>query len=182
MATRGRPRHVSADLVAEAATELFLEQGYHHTSVDDIAQRSGIARATFFTLFPAKVDVLFHDIDTLLDDISRRIDEGKVPLEAVMDATAGVTRARLPLIATHADAMSVVPDIRSVGPARYERLRTLVEVQFPEPFSNWVVTAAIASAALSWASGAEEGSLSEAIQDAIGRLGALVEDAPRAMH
>ena len=48
MAQVGRPRASSKDVLEEAASELFLEKGYLATSIDDIAQRAGVSRATFF--------------------------------------------------------------------------------------------------------------------------------------
>ena len=42
----GRPKAISREMLAEAACELFLEQGYEQTSVSDIARRAGIARSS----------------------------------------------------------------------------------------------------------------------------------------
>ena len=47
----GRPRASSRETLAEAACELFLEQGYEATSVVDIAQRAGVSRSSFFNYF-----------------------------------------------------------------------------------------------------------------------------------
>lgn len=182
MGERGRPRHVSPDLVAEAATELFLEQGYHHTSIDDIARRSGISRATFFIYFPAKADVLFHEVDRLLDDIGTRIDAGTSPLPTIIDAVRDVTRGDLPLIATHAEAMDVVADMRRVGPARVERLRLLVASQFPDHFDNWVVTGAIVAAVFSWVTEPSEGTLADHILRSLSRLEAVWQGESSSMH
>jgi len=179
---RGRPRHVSPGLVAEAATELFLEQGYHHTSIDDIARRSGISRATFFNYFPAKADVLFHEVDRLLDGIDNRIARGTAPLVAILDTAADVARGDLPLIATHADAMDVVTDMRRVGPARVERLRLLVASQFPDHFGNWVVTGAIVAAVFSWVTEPSEGALADHISRALSRLEAVWQGGSSSMH
>ena len=63
---RGRPRRSSTRALEEAAAELFLEQGYPHTTVDDIASRAGVSRATFFNYFHNKSDVLWVDVDRAL--------------------------------------------------------------------------------------------------------------------
>lgn len=182
MVTRGRPRHISPDLVAEAAIELFLEQGYDETSVDDIAKRSGISRATFFNYFPAKADVLFHEVDRLLDDITDKVGRGSPPLRVVLDAAEGVTRGDLPLIATNAEAMDVVADMRRVGPVRVERLRLLLASQFPDHFDNWVVTGAIVAGVFSWVTEPSEGTLADHISRALGRLDTVVEGVLPSMH
>jgi TetR/AcrR family transcriptional regulator, cholesterol catabolism regulator len=46
------------DRLYDAAVTLFREQGYEHTTVDQIAQRAGVAKGTFFNYFPTKDAVL----------------------------------------------------------------------------------------------------------------------------
>ena len=62
----GRPRASSRAMLAEAAAELFLEQTYAGTTIDQIAQRAGVSRNTFFNYFPAKSDVLWYEVDDAL--------------------------------------------------------------------------------------------------------------------
>ncbi|MCA2216964.1 TetR/AcrR family transcriptional regulator [Jidongwangia harbinensis] len=50
-------------LIVTAATALFLESGYDRTSLAQIAERSGVSRATLFKQFPSKA-VLFDAIVT----------------------------------------------------------------------------------------------------------------------
>lgn len=63
----GRPRASSRETLAEAACELFLEQGYEATSVADITRRAGVSRSSFFNYFSFKSDVLWSGIDERLD-------------------------------------------------------------------------------------------------------------------
>src|SRR5690606_29598737 len=42
----GRPKASSRETNAEAACELFLEQGYEQTSVTDVARRAGVSRSS----------------------------------------------------------------------------------------------------------------------------------------
>jgi AcrR family transcriptional regulator len=65
----GRPRSSSAQVLADAAEELFLEQGYGRTTVDQIAARAGVSRATFFNYFTAKSDVMWLELDAAVRDI-----------------------------------------------------------------------------------------------------------------
>lgn len=48
------------DRLCEAAGELFREQGYQKTTVDQITRRAGLAKGTFFNYFPTKDTVLRH--------------------------------------------------------------------------------------------------------------------------
>lgn len=51
----GRPRSAEKrQLILDAATHLFTEQGYEGTSVDDIAQRAGVSKQTVYTHFGSK--------------------------------------------------------------------------------------------------------------------------------
>lgn len=63
----GRPRASSRETLAEAACELFLEQGYEGTSVADITQRAGVSRSSFFNYFSSKSDVLWSGLDARID-------------------------------------------------------------------------------------------------------------------
>jgi len=63
----GRPRASSRETLAEAACELFLEQGYDATSVADITQRAGVSRSSFFNYFASKSDVLWSGLDARID-------------------------------------------------------------------------------------------------------------------
>lgn len=55
---RTRGRHERRDRMFEAAVELFVEKGFDETSMDDIAERAGLARTTVFNHFPRKVAFL----------------------------------------------------------------------------------------------------------------------------
>lgn len=63
----GRPRASSRETLAEAACELFLEQGYTETSIVDITRRAGVSRSSFFNYFSSKSDVLWSGLDARID-------------------------------------------------------------------------------------------------------------------
>ena len=56
-----------------AAYELFDERGYEHSTVDDIAERAGVGRTTFFRAFPSKDDVILPDHRAVLDEVKARL-------------------------------------------------------------------------------------------------------------
>ncbi|MBZ4017786.1 TetR/AcrR family transcriptional regulator [Streptomyces purpurogeneiscleroticus] len=59
--------------LADAAFALFDERGYEQTTVDDIAERAGLGRTTFFRHYRSKEEVIFPDHDRLLDLIRDRL-------------------------------------------------------------------------------------------------------------
>jgi AcrR family transcriptional regulator len=52
---RGRPRSEKArTAILAAAIDLLLEQGLHAMSMDDVAQRAGVSKATIYRWWPSK--------------------------------------------------------------------------------------------------------------------------------
>jgi AcrR family transcriptional regulator len=74
--------------LAEAAFALFDERGYEQTTVDDITERAGLGRTTFFRHYPSKDDVIFPDHDRMLEEVAERLrtTSQDTALAAVSDA------------------------------------------------------------------------------------------------
>jgi AcrR family transcriptional regulator len=74
--------------LVDAAFDLFDERGYEQTTVDEIADRAGVGRTTFFRHYRSKEDVIFPDHDQLLEAIGERLAEAPAvaPVVAVSDA------------------------------------------------------------------------------------------------
>jgi len=53
----GSPRARRRAHVLRVATELFAQQGYRKTSVDEVARRAGVAKGTIYTYYSTKVDL-----------------------------------------------------------------------------------------------------------------------------
>jgi AcrR family transcriptional regulator len=56
-----------------AAFELFDERGYEQSTVDDIAERAGVGRTTFFRAFSSKEDVILPDHHVVLGAVKARL-------------------------------------------------------------------------------------------------------------
>jgi AcrR family transcriptional regulator len=74
--------------LAVAAFALFDERGYEQTTVEDITERAGLGRTTFFRYYRSKDDVIFPDHDRLLEQIAERLrtSSHSTALAAVSDA------------------------------------------------------------------------------------------------
>ncbi|GAA1528185.1 hypothetical protein GCM10009803_06140 [Microbacterium ginsengiterrae] len=81
--------------MAEAACELFLEQGYDATSVADITRRAGVSRSSFFNYFSSKSDVLWSGLDARIDNALRALE--------ALGAGAGSAEVRAILLETVRD-------------------------------------------------------------------------------
>lgn len=148
---RGRPRSSSAVVLEEAASELFLEQGYHATTIDQIAKRAGVSRATFFNYFASKSDVLWLHVDGALQTLESAIDAGESLTIALSRVTAEMATSFPPLIAANADALDAGNELAADAGRRVVALARVVERANVEPHRVWIVTGAIVQAALQWA-------------------------------
>lgn len=62
------------DRIFHAAMELFEQQGYENTSVEQITRRAGVSKGTFFTHFPSK-DAVFSAIGRIFAEYFQEIVE-----------------------------------------------------------------------------------------------------------
>jgi AcrR family transcriptional regulator len=58
---RQRKKTATRDRIRASALQLFREQGYDATTVEQIAAAAGVSHMTFFRYFPAKEDVALSD-------------------------------------------------------------------------------------------------------------------------
>ncbi|GAA1134185.1 MULTISPECIES: TetR/AcrR family transcriptional regulator [Streptomyces violaceusniger group] len=125
--------------LADAAFVLFDERGYERTTVDDIAERAGVGRTTFFRHYRSKEAVIFPDHDRLLELIRDRLatSSESTALVAVSDAVrlvllhyideGDLARRRYALTSK----VSALRDREIASVARYQRL-------FREFIADWM--------------------------------------------
>ena len=154
--SRGRPRTSSRAALEEAALELFLEQGYTPTTIDQITSRAGVSRATFFNYFSSKADLLWVEVDDALDSLGDDIDRGASLDDALDTLAARVAEGFPPLIASHQETIGAAEEIRQEAGARVIDLADVIARSGVEIHRVWIVTGAIVQAALAW-SGAGAG-------------------------
>ncbi|MFV0307404.1 MAG: TetR/AcrR family transcriptional regulator [Desertimonas sp.] len=70
---RERKRRSTRTAIVEAALELFEQQGYSETSIEEITERADVARRTFFRHFVSKDAVLLPDFDDYLVAVAQRV-------------------------------------------------------------------------------------------------------------
>ncbi|MFM9379315.1 mycofactocin system transcriptional regulator [Gordonia sp. VNK21] len=69
----GRPQATDRATLSTLAVDIFTENGFESTSVDDIAAAAGIARRTLFRYFPSKNAIPWGDFDYHLDQMRQRL-------------------------------------------------------------------------------------------------------------
>jgi AcrR family transcriptional regulator len=161
----GRPRASSRHALEEAAEELFLEHGYDGTTVDDIARRAGVGRATFFNYFSSKPDLLWVEVDEALDALRRELESRRGDVPSVVFALRSVGSRlgpeRIPLVITQQELIGGRQEVTSAGLSRIATLTSLLCAALERPGADSLtvdtVGAALAAATVSawraWAAG-----------------------------
>lgn len=67
---RERKRQRTFTAIHEAGMRLFAERGYHEVTVAEIAEAAGVARATVFTYYPAKEDIVLGQAPAAVDALA----------------------------------------------------------------------------------------------------------------
>jgi AcrR family transcriptional regulator len=71
---RERTRRLAQTELTSVAQDLFLEQGYEETTVDQIAAAAGMSKRTFFRYFPSKDDLVIGKYDLFGDRMAEALD------------------------------------------------------------------------------------------------------------
>lgn len=118
------------DRLADAAFALFDERGYEQTTIEDIVERAGVGRTTFFRNYRSKDEVIFPDHDLLMEQIRQRLStsNNSTALIAVSEAVRLVLlryldegdRARQRYRLT--SRVTALRDRENASVARYQRL------------------------------------------------------------
>ncbi|QWZ09066.1 TetR/AcrR family transcriptional regulator [Nocardioides panacis] len=76
---RGRPRDPGTDdRITRAAAELLLQRGFDRTTVDDVAARAGVGKATVYRRWPSKEDLAVAAMETLYSAEMPEPDTGSI--------------------------------------------------------------------------------------------------------
>ena len=67
---RERKKLATRLAIHEAGMQLFAEHGFTATTVDAIADAAGVSRATVFTYFPTKEEIVFGDAAAAVDALA----------------------------------------------------------------------------------------------------------------
>ncbi|GAA1170970.1 TetR/AcrR family transcriptional regulator [Ornithinimicrobium humiphilum] len=68
------PRDERRALLLEAALGAFSEQGYHATSMDDIAERAGVSKPVLYQHFDSKLDLYLGLAGRVCDEVVAKIE------------------------------------------------------------------------------------------------------------
>ena len=99
---RERKRERTRRAIADAALDLFERQGFHATTIPQIAAAADVSPRTVSGYFPAKEDLAFPEADERIGALERRL-RGRPPGETAAEALREWIPAMVRDDADHAD-------------------------------------------------------------------------------
>lgn len=69
------PRRARRAQLLEVALEVFVEQGYHAASMDEIAERAGVSKPVVYQHFPGKLDLYLALLESSCDEVVAEVKE-----------------------------------------------------------------------------------------------------------
>lgn len=74
---------IMREKLLEAARQVFMREGYHHTRVVDIIEKAGCGHGTFYDYFKGKDDVLLALLGEMIRELDRLSESSKVLMERI---------------------------------------------------------------------------------------------------
>jgi AcrR family transcriptional regulator len=135
--TAAKETRAARERILETAMDLFSSQGYRATGINEVIDRSGVAKATFYHHFPTKADLCLAYLKTRntteLNSIKDFIAKKRTPwsrflgviesLETWLKANQMRGCSFLNMVAEEPDPKS---PLRKEGKKHYESLRALI--------------------------------------------------------
>ncbi|RVD61636.1 TetR family transcriptional regulator [Mesorhizobium sp. M2D.F.Ca.ET.185.01.1.1] len=111
---RSRKRLATRKAISDTATRLFMERGFDHVTVDEIAEAADVGRMTVFNHFPRKEDMFFDRDEEgreLLREAVRQRPAGIAPLEALCLLAHRLVAEKSPVVEFSARSERLVPTV-----------------------------------------------------------------------
>ncbi len=130
----GRQPITTVGELSHVAFDLFLQNGFNETTVDDIVAAAGIGRRTFFRYFPSKNDLPWGDFELLTVAMSEYLEAVPIDIplvEALEDAIVEFNRYPADELEYHRQRMRLlfgVPALVAHSNLRYASWRAVIAV------------------------------------------------------
>jgi mycofactocin system transcriptional regulator len=114
----GRPRSTSRQTLERIALALFDEQGFEAITVEQIADRAGVSRRTFFRYFDSKAAVLWAEFDQEVASLHRLLAEAPPDqsiVEAIKAAVLAANHYGMDDVAELRARMNVIATVPALG-------------------------------------------------------------------
>jgi AcrR family transcriptional regulator len=113
---RERKKRATRAAIHDAGMRLFADQGFAGTTIDQIADAADVSRATVFSYFPSKEDIVFGDAPAAVDALADALRDGPV-IPAVREWLGGLAGWIEPDLVLQ---LRLVREVPSVGARRLQ--------------------------------------------------------------
>ncbi len=120
MSLRERKKRLAQTTIEETALRLFQQQGYEHTSIQDIADAVMMSTRTFFRYFASKEEVLLGPMHTIQSDSIRFLlraaptESPHAALRAIVESLASLYQQQRTGFLTRYQVVIQIPAIASI--------------------------------------------------------------------
>ena len=94
-------------LLIEAAAQVFSEQGFAKTRVEDISRCAGVGKGTVYEYFSSKEELFFAVFEWINDEIRSRVDAVVDDQTSAREVLAAIFRSSAEIIAEHREIFSM---------------------------------------------------------------------------
>jgi TetR/AcrR family transcriptional regulator len=127
---RGVPEGITERL--EVAARVFADHGFDQTRIEDLAEVTGIPRATLYYYFAGKEDILAWLLGRMLADVDEAVAAAAGGPGTARDRLVAVVRAKVDVMARHPDTWrALVADLGRAG--RIPEIAAATEAAFHAP-------------------------------------------------
>ena len=113
---RERKKRATRAAIHDAGMRLFAEQGFARTTVDQIAEAADVSRATVFTYFPTKEDIVFGDAPLAVEALAEALRD-RPAIAAVREWLGGLAGWIEPDLVLQ---LRLVREVPGVGARRFQ--------------------------------------------------------------
>jgi AcrR family transcriptional regulator len=120
MSLRERKKRLAQATIEETALRLFQQQGYEHTSIQDIADAVMMSSRTFFRYFASKEEVLLGPMHTIQSDSLRFLQQvaptksPQAALRTTVESLASLYQQQRASFLTRYQVVMQIPSIASL--------------------------------------------------------------------
>ncbi len=94
-------RSEKRDIILDAAEEIFSEKGFHLATVDEIAQKAGVAKGTIYLYFKDKLDLFLSTMERKLIEMVSKLEEVEAEVDDPVEAIAQIIALHFEFAKSH---------------------------------------------------------------------------------
>jgi AcrR family transcriptional regulator len=116
----------------EAAATVFADHGFDESRIEDVAEATGVPRATLYYYFAGKEDILAWLLRLMLEEMAGAVAEAAASPGTARDRMEAVVRAKVDVMARHpATCRALMADLGRAG--RIPEIAAAIQAAFHQP-------------------------------------------------